>query len=185
MINDVLFALWFFAPAAAANMAPIFANNLPVVNRYNYPLDSFKTYRDKRIFGSHKTVRGLISGVVAAAMIALLQLWLFSSFGWAHTLAQGVDYSSIRIVFMGAAMGLGAIVGDAVKSFFKRQVGVQPGTSWVPFDQIDFIIGGLLLSALFVQLSLSTYLTIFVITALLHPVMNVLGWLLHLKSKPF
>jgi CDP-2,3-bis-(O-geranylgeranyl)-sn-glycerol synthase len=32
-------------------------------------------------------------------------------------------------------------VGDAVKSFFKRQIGVAPGASWIGFDQLDFFIG--------------------------------------------
>ena len=38
-------------------------------------------------------------------------------------------------------MGLGAGVGDAVKSFFKRRVGIAPGSSWLFFDQLDFFVG--------------------------------------------
>jgi CDP-2,3-bis-(O-geranylgeranyl)-sn-glycerol synthase len=41
-------------------------------------------------------------------------------------------------------MGLGTAVGDAVKSFFKRRVGIAPGASWPVFDQIDFLLGAYL-----------------------------------------
>jgi CDP-2,3-bis-(O-geranylgeranyl)-sn-glycerol synthase len=42
------------------------------------------------------------------------------------------------------------MLGDIVESFFKRRIGLSRGEKWLGFDQIDFIIGGLLLS-LFVR----------------------------------
>ena len=38
-------------------------------------------------------------------------------------------------------MGIGTGVGDAVKSVFKRRVGIAPGMSWPVFDQLDFFAG--------------------------------------------
>jgi CDP-2,3-bis-(O-geranylgeranyl)-sn-glycerol synthase len=38
-------------------------------------------------------------------------------------------------------MGLGAGTGDAVKSFFKRRIDIEPGKSWPFFDQLDFFLG--------------------------------------------
>ena len=35
------------------------------------------------------------------------------------------------------------ILGDLVKSFWKRRVRVAPGRSWFPFDQIDYAVGAL------------------------------------------
>ena len=37
------------------------------------------------------------------------------------------------------------MVGDVLKSFYKRQRGVAPGQSWIPADQLAFAIGALLL----------------------------------------
>jgi hypothetical protein len=34
-------------------------------------------------------------------------------------------------------------VCDSVKSFVKRRVGIAPGAPWIPFDQLDFVIGAL------------------------------------------
>ena len=36
------------------------------------------------------------------------------------------------------------MAGDSVKSFFKRRLKISPGQQWIPFDQLDFILGGLL-----------------------------------------
>jgi CDP-2,3-bis-(O-geranylgeranyl)-sn-glycerol synthase len=38
-------------------------------------------------------------------------------------------------------MAFGALAGDAVKSFFKRQIGIAPGHRWLGPDQLDFIVG--------------------------------------------
>ena len=166
-------------------MAPVIANNIPYIRNLSYPMDFYKTFRGKRIFGDHKTFRGLLSGGIVGALIGLLQMLSYSSVSALHSMPQWVNYESPMSILLGAALGIGALVGDAAKSFFKRQVGIKPGGSWVPFDQIDFIVGGLIFSAPFVSFGLRIYLIIFVVIALLHPVINVAGWLLHLKNKPF
>jgi CDP-2,3-bis-(O-geranylgeranyl)-sn-glycerol synthase len=51
-----------------------------------------------------------------------------------------------RWLSLGFLLGLGAMAGDAAKSFFKRRLGIAPGHPWIPFDQIDFQIGALLLA---------------------------------------
>jgi len=40
----------------------------------------------------------------------------------------------------------GALLGDIVESFFKRRMGKERGEDWIPFDQLDFVVGALLLS---------------------------------------
>ncbi|HEX5285728.1 MAG TPA: CDP-archaeol synthase, partial [Polaromonas sp.] len=42
--------------------------------------------------------------------------------------------------------------GDSLKSFFKRRLGIAPGQRWIPFDQLDFILGGLVALSFFVRL---------------------------------
>ena len=85
---------------------------------------------------------------------------------------------------MGASLGFGALAGDAIKSFFKRQFSVASGQSWFPFDQIDYILGGILFSLPFVILNITDYLIITVVWFLIHPVATVVGWLLKLKDSP-
>ena len=75
-MTTFLFALWFFWPAGSANTAPILANNIQAISRFTYPLDFYKSYRGRRIFGDHKTFRGLLAGIINGAIIGLLQVVL-------------------------------------------------------------------------------------------------------------
>jgi CDP-2,3-bis-(O-geranylgeranyl)-sn-glycerol synthase len=45
------------------------------------------------------------------------------------------------------------MAGDSLKSFVKRLKGIPPGRPWIPMDQLDFIVGSLLLISPFVALS--------------------------------
>jgi len=49
----------------------------------------------------------------------------------------------IPIVF---SICFGALMGDIIESFFKRRVGRTRGQDWIPFDQLDFILGVLFFS---------------------------------------
>jgi CDP-2,3-bis-(O-geranylgeranyl)-sn-glycerol synthase len=183
-MQEILFALWFFAPAGIANSSPVFANKIPLLNKLGMPIDGGKTFRGKRIFGDHKTLRGFIVGTIAGFLVALLQMLLYTNFSWFNELSSSVDYSDPIVLVMGAALGFGALTGDAIKSFFKRQFSVPSGESWFPFDQIDYIVGGLFASAFFVSLALSQYVTITIVWFLIHPIATFIGWLLKLKDSP-
>lgn len=182
MINHIIFVLWFFAPAGFANAAPIFANKIPLLNQWKTPIDFGKTYRGKRLLGNNKTWRGFCFGIFIAIIVFLLQKYLYSNSGWLQEIII-LDYSSLSLT-LGLLLGVGALTGDAVESFFKRQKSVPSGESWFPFDQIDYIIGGILLSLLTVKLSLIYYLAILIIWFGLHLISSYIGYLLKLKDKP-
>src|SRR6185369_16468061 len=82
MIKQILFGLWFFLPAALANMAPIFAAHTAALKKFDTPMDFGRTFRGRRILGDHKTWRGLVSGIVAATALLWLQQLAVSHFGW-------------------------------------------------------------------------------------------------------
>ena len=181
---ELLAAIWLFLPAGLANMAPVLANNVPLLKRFTQPLDGGKTFRGKRIFGSHKTLRGLLAGILMGALVGLVQYGVYMIFSWPDDKLVPLDYGSLSIVGVAAALGFGAIAGDAIKSFFKRQVGIAPGHNWFFFDQVDYLVGSMLTSLLFFQLPLASYLFVLCIGLVLHPVVNVISWLLHLQDKP-
>ena len=184
-MDEILFALWFFFPAGIANMAPVFANNIKLIKDFTHPMDMGKKFRGKRVLGDHKTFRGLIAGVIGGLIGACLQMLIGGDSAWLQRISETIDYSSPEVLLIGAALGFGALIGDSVKSFFKRQIGIKPGRGWLPFDQMDFIIGALVFVIPFVTFPFSTYLTILVVWTVLHPIGNIVGWLLKLKPKPF
>ncbi|HET7673262.1 MAG TPA: CDP-archaeol synthase [Candidatus Saccharimonadales bacterium] len=182
-MENLLFALWFFAPAGVANMTPIFAAKAPGLSKWNTPVDFGLKYRGKPLFGPHKTVRGIVCGTIAGTLIFLLQTKLYASYGWAVTISDGLDYSQLTL-WVGVLLSFGALLGDLVKSFFKRRVSVDSGKSWFPFDQIDYIIGGLLLSSIVVTLTHAQSAFIIVTWFILHLATSYIGYLLGLKKDP-
>ena len=76
MFRDIFFVIWFFLPAGLGNIAPIFAAKLPWLKTYAFPLDGYAMFRGKRLLGDHKTVRGLLSGLLTGMATASLQVLL-------------------------------------------------------------------------------------------------------------
>lgn len=183
-MQELLFALWFFLPAGLANAAPIFAANLLWLRKFNAPIDGGKTYRGQRIFGSHKTWRGLAVGIVVATLTLWAQQWALAHNSWLHDFLNQVDYATLPVLIVGPLFGIGALGGDALESFFKRQRKIAPGRGWFPFDQTDYIIGGALLTYPYVQLSLMQYVVLLLLWLLVHVVASYVGYLLHLKERP-
>lgn len=169
-----LLAIAFFLPAGISNMTPVFTSKIPGIRRYNTPLDFGKTYKGVRVFGPHKTWRGLISGIVAGTLAGALMSYVF--LGGPHT-----------YILMSGAMAAGALIGDAVESFFKRQIGIASGRSWFPFDQTDYIIGGIVALIPFAGFWTTPWwfwTIIFVGYFGLHLISSYIGYLLGLKDQP-
>ncbi|HSX28128.1 MAG TPA: CDP-archaeol synthase [Candidatus Saccharimonadales bacterium] len=184
MGKDILFALWFFAPAGIANASPIFVSRFPGLKNLNTPMDFGATWRGKRLFGKNKTWRGLISGMVMATVTLALQQYAVRHFGWAQTLTRQIDYAKLPLFVVGPLLGAGALIGDAVESFFKRQREVPPGHAWFPFDQIDYVVGGAIAMLPFVRLHMWQYVWLVVVWIVLHLLASYVGFLLHLKERP-
>lgn len=142
-ILHVLGALYFFLPAYAANMAPVLVKGRLVL--LDRPLDGGATFRGRRLLGDHKTWRGLVVGIVAGTAAIALQR-LLHALGCLDAVSL-VDYGRVS-PWLGALLGFGALAGDAVKSFAKRQVGIAPGETWLVFDQLDFMCGAYAFGAL-------------------------------------
>ncbi len=74
-IDSIFFisCLYFFLPAYFANMTPPLVKNLQIFDFLAKPVDFGKSIKGKRIFGDHKTWRGVICALAVGAGIALLQ----------------------------------------------------------------------------------------------------------------
>ncbi len=179
----IVSVLWFFLPAGLGNLAPIIAAKIPVLKKYSYPIDSLQKFRGKRILGDHKTIRGLIAGICAGIITVYLQVLLYNQFSFFRSVSL-VDYNAINPFLFGLLSSFGALFGDALKSFFKRQLNIAAGKSWFPFDQIDYILGGILFTSFYTRLNFETYLILFIVWFFLHPLSTFIGWLLRLKDEP-
>jgi CDP-2,3-bis-(O-geranylgeranyl)-sn-glycerol synthase len=96
-----------------------------------------------------------------------------------------VDYQVVSVVGFGLALGLGSLIGDLVKSFFKRQLGVAPGKAWIPFDQIDWILGALVALSFFIGLTVSFVVVSLILFGILHIIANQIGYYLKINKEKF
>lgn len=174
----LLQALYIMIPAYVANMAPVWVKSIPLLD---IPMDFGQTFRHKRIFGAHKTWRGFSFGVLMSLAAIYLQSVLYSvDFFRSISL---INYRSDQVLPL-LGMGAGALLGDAVKSFFKRQVGVAEGRSWIPFDQIDFVVGALVVTAGLLPLTILHIVIILLISPILHVLANIFGYYVGINKKP-
>lgn len=126
--------MWAFLPAMMANQIPLLARGIPVLD---VPVDGGRTWSDgRRLLGDHKTLRGLILGVLGGAATALVQASVQAP-------PRYVVVLGVHPLLVGATLGAGALIGDLIESFVKRRRGVPPGEDWFPFDQLDAAFGAL------------------------------------------
>ncbi len=173
MDNNYIAALLFFLPAGIANAIPPIANKIPLWNRWKTPIDFGVSYRGVRLTGDNKTWRGIVSGTLVAGLAAVL-------------ISQIVPETIVndQVFLTGTLLGLGALVGDAIESVFKRQMGKKPGTSWVPWDQVDYILGALLFVLPVAPLPAWAILTIALVYFPGHFLFSYIGYKLRLKTTP-
>jgi len=137
----ILQALWFILPAYIANASALLVGG-------GTPIDFGKNWRDgRRILGDGKTWRGLISGAVVG-MIGGFGLSIVAIY------ANDSDFAFLGLSDFGryplmipvvSSICFGALLGDITESFFKRRIGKERGQDWFIFDQLDFIVGALVL----------------------------------------
>lgn len=184
MIEQVIFALWFFLPAGLANMAPVIAAQLPGLRGLNAPLDFGAHWGGQRLFGEHKTWRGLVAGVIVATLALLLQQYLVRQFGWFEHTVSTVRYLSMSPWLLGPAFAVGALGGDAVESFAKRRKRIPSGKAWLPYDLIDYVIGAMLFALPFVVFDWWVYAVVATIWTLVNFIVSYIGYRFGLKARP-
>lgn len=112
VIIDVLHA---FALLIAANAVPVIVAKLAGEHGV-LPLDFGRVMPDgQRLFGSHKTWRGLLSGIAACALLALylgIPVWV------------GVGFAAV------------SLAADACSSAAKRRLRLKPGSEVLGLDQL-------------------------------------------------
>lgn len=130
------------------------------------------------LFGENKTWRGLIFGVLCGTAIAFLQFNFFipeiSIFDYE---SQGLKNS----LYLGFLQSSGILFFDILKSFFKRLRKKPPGSSWIPFDQLDYL-GGLVFSFLIFIPESKYILTILIAGPFVHAIFNLLGYIFKIKK---
>lgn len=148
------------------------------------PVDLGRTMNDgRRVLGDGKTYRGLVIGILSGIAVGLLQIYCHETFSLSVLPAQTL----LSIT----ALSAGALLGDLVKSYFKRRLGKERGESWFLADQYDLVAGALLLTLLvdpgwlLSVMTLPILIIILIITPVLHRLVNIIGYYTGVKNVPW
>ena len=172
----LLKCFYLILPAYFANMAPVIVKK---IDFFAYPIDFDKQISKKPIFGKNKTFRGLIFGVIFAAIVAYLQFLLYNA-GFFRNISF-INYQNWLL--FGLLMGAGALTGDLIKSFFKRRLDIAPGEKFIPFDQTDFVVGALLFIVPIFNLTLKIFITSLLLSFILHIIVNHIAFYLKIRNE--
>jgi CDP-2,3-bis-(O-geranylgeranyl)-sn-glycerol synthase len=174
MMETVLSALYFFLPAYVANTtACIFG--------HGRPLDLGRTFIDgRRLIGDGVTIRGTAAGVAWGMATGILMSLYLIPFGLATS----------QWLLVSFFMSLGALLGDAAGSFTKRRLGLERGAPAPVLDQLNFVVGGLVLVSVVLPLgtpplTLPHVATLLVLTPFGHLAVNYTGYQLKMKDVPW
>ncbi len=162
-VAHIMQLMYFMLPAYLANMTPPFVR---FWKGWNRPIS-------RRWLGDHKTVVGFISGIIVALAVVFLQ----SKDNWRHVLVPYAQWP-----MLGLAFGFGAMSGDSLKSFFKRLCKIAPGQPWIPMDQLDFVVGALILVSPWAHVTWLEVLVILVISFAGDIAINHLSYALGIRS---
>lgn len=145
------------------------------------PIDFGKKWHDgRRILGDGKTFRGLAWGAACGIVVGLLEMQV----------AAGEPFVVLPVSVV-IALSLGALLGDVVKSFFKRRLGFERGAGLPLIDQLDFVAGAWVLAYIvdpqwFIgNFTLPIIITVLIVTPLLHRATNIIGYHIKVKKEPW
>ena len=158
-------ALKFIFPAYCANATPVLAGG-------GVQMDFGKNFFDgKRIFGNNKTFRGFFFGWGIGISVGLVEGLVFG-------------FGNYPVLFS-LLIPLGALLGDLAGAFIKRRLNIKPGGLLPIVDQIDFVVGAIVISIPLAIIGWEVALTVLLITPPIHLFTNFLAYKMKLKRNPW
>jgi CDP-2,3-bis-(O-geranylgeranyl)-sn-glycerol synthase len=165
-LHQFFYLITLASPAFLANMLPIIAT------KYNwFPLLAKPI--SESFLGANKTWRGLLCGTLAAILLSSMLHLLVPRTPF-HTLESALTY--------GLLAGAGALLGDIFKSLIKRRVGIKSGQPFVPFDQIDYILGMILATSPVFAWQFWDIVILLGFALIFNPLTNLLAYLFKIKK---
>jgi len=191
IITSIIVSLYIISPAYVSNgFAVLFGRN-------GHPIDGGRNFFDNnRILGDGKTIEGFIGGTASGFIIgyslyfivtniilpSLIENQTYLNLLQQQSFLDTLSSISYLTIFV---LSIGALLGDLMGSFLKRRLKLDRGEPVLFLDQLDFVLGALILGFFFMKFNLLIFLTIIFITPAIHFISNVIANLLHLKKEPW
>ena len=161
-LNDLLIAIYIAIPTYVAN-------STPVVLGGGAPIDRGREFVDgRRLLGTNKTVKVFAYGLL---------------FGSVAGLAEAILFRNYLLVLAGILASLGALLGDLFGAFLKRRLDILPGHPLPVVDQLDFVLGALVLTSPLLNITMGAVLILVIATVPIHLLSNAVAYMLRLKKR--
>ena len=182
-------ALFLLAAFTLAGVAQTAWFRSPISRAFAVPLDGGLRIRGRRLFGPHKTLRGFVIMLPAAA--AAFALLSFSAADAANAWLWRIPPAGYAL--LGAWAGCGFMAGELPNSLLKRQLDIAPGS--IPqrplaaalhflLDRFDSGVGMLAALSLAVEVPWLTWVYVLLIGPFIHWAFSVVMFRLGLKGRP-
>jgi len=160
-LNDLLIAVYIAIPTYVANSTPVLLGG-------GAPIDHGREFIDgRRLFGTNKTVKGFACGLLLGSVAGL---------------AESILFRNHLLILVGILASLGALLGDLFGAFLKRRLDIPPGHPLPVVDQLDFLLGALVLISPLLNVTIGAVLILVVVTVPIHLLSNALAYLLRMKK---
>lgn len=148
-----------------ANSVPVLVRHIPLLERYEQPLDCKLRFVDGRpLFGASKTWRGILASMLVTSICAALL-----HMGW----------------HVGLWVSVLAMTGDLVSSFSKRRLGLAPSDMALGLDQIpESLFPAIYLHYLW-QLGWPAVFVLVAAFFVLELVLSRIMYRLHVRKRPY
>jgi hypothetical protein len=180
--------LYLFAPLLLAAALSGLVMRRDWLHALYRPIDSGVKWRGQPLLGRTKTWRGIVVAVIGCIVGVACQRYLLAPHMQAVAL---LDYASVDVFGFGAALGLGATLGELPNSFVKRRLGIGSGqTSHGPhavlfyvWDQLDLLTLVWPMIAAWVKPTLALVAMSIAVALVLHPLTSVLGFVIGARAS--
>lgn len=167
--------LFSFAVIFLGYVVPLYISNAsPIVIHGKIPLDLNIKINKIRLLGDGKSILGTFVGIIAGTFAGTIYFFI-----------SPIESLVPNYFILAFFLSIGGVLGDIIESFFKRRIGLKRGEQWLIFDQVDFVIGGLLLSSLIRIPELYLVIFILLITFFAHRFSNWVAYKIKLKKVPW
>lgn len=162
-----------------------------------YPMDNYKILKDgKRLFGDNKTWKGFFGMIAFGIIFQILWAWVNRTVPFLsqhHFIYQKHENTLQLNITLGFLLGFAYVICELPNSFIKRRLSIQPGKAannylkfpFIFIDQIDSIIGCVLVIASFNPLSLGQIVLYILLGGMTHIIINLLLYWSRLRKNPY
>lgn len=166
----------------------------PFYRKYKYPIDGYRNWKDKkRIFGDNKTWIGLLSMSIACMLVQVIWGQLCDAIGIVgrNELYRVHENTVLFNMYVGFLFGLVYMLMELPNSFIKRRLSISPGMTehgikgriFFVIDQIDSLIGVMLVLACFTPMSIWKYWGYIILGGFTHISVNFVLYQLKIRRN--